>query len=264
MKRLLTTLILTVIGMAGYGKPIESLIASNGLEMETEQDFDNPYITDGLCYMWDGEWNTRLGIHNPQATVWRDVVSGVVAVPENFKSSESFSFTWGDNCAYLNKCNLVIDESVLTDIINGGCFTWEVVAIRRNSVDGRLYLFDNGIHASSGTWQNNNSELYVVCGDNNIRSSIPGAKGFYLDTLASVSAVFDNGYRAVYSKGEIVYEQTVTENVSRPIVLLTGSRYLFGDFTTTADIYCIRFYDRELTAEEIRHNYLVDQERFGL
>ena len=264
MKRLLTTLIAAVIGMSGFGKPVDSMLASNGLEMEAEQSFDNPYTTDGLCYMWDGEWNTRLGIHDPSATVWRDVVSGVVAVPENFKSSESFSFSWGDNCAYLNHCNLVIDQSVLTDIINGGCFTWEVVAIRRDGGSGRLYLFNNGVHASSGTWQNFNTGLYVVCGDDDIRSYIPGAKSFYLDTLVSVSAVFDNGYRAGYSKGAIVYEQTVTEKVSRPIVLLTGSRYVYGDFTTCADIYCIRFYDRELTAEEIWHNYLVDKERFGL
>ena len=38
----------------------------------------NPYIIEGPTYrvsaMWDGEWNAGGGVHNPNATVWKDLV----------------------------------------------------------------------------------------------------------------------------------------------------------------------------------------------
>ena len=36
----------------------------------------NPYITDGLVAWWDGIWNAGLGVHDSNATVWRDIIGG--------------------------------------------------------------------------------------------------------------------------------------------------------------------------------------------
>ena len=33
----------------------------------------NPYVPDGLVAMWDGEWNAGGGVHDPNATVWKDL-----------------------------------------------------------------------------------------------------------------------------------------------------------------------------------------------
>ena len=44
-----------------------------------ENGWKNPYVTDGLIAMWDGEWNAGGGVHNPNATNWIDVVSGRIA-----------------------------------------------------------------------------------------------------------------------------------------------------------------------------------------
>ena len=35
-----------------------------------------PYITDGLVACWDGIENAGAGVHNPAATVWKDIVGG--------------------------------------------------------------------------------------------------------------------------------------------------------------------------------------------
>ena len=35
--------------------------------------WSNPYVTDGLIAMWDGEWNVGPGKHNPNATTWKDL-----------------------------------------------------------------------------------------------------------------------------------------------------------------------------------------------
>lgn len=37
-------------------------------------EWTNPYVTDGLIAMWDGEWNAGPGIHDPQASVWKDLI----------------------------------------------------------------------------------------------------------------------------------------------------------------------------------------------
>ena len=34
----------------------------------------NPYVTDGLVAMWDGEWNAGGGIHDANATTWKDLI----------------------------------------------------------------------------------------------------------------------------------------------------------------------------------------------
>lgn len=36
----------------------------------------NPYVTDGLIAMWDGEWNIGGGVHDANATTWVDLVGG--------------------------------------------------------------------------------------------------------------------------------------------------------------------------------------------
>ena len=32
-----------------------------------------PYITNGLVAMWDGKWNAGVGVHDANATVWKDI-----------------------------------------------------------------------------------------------------------------------------------------------------------------------------------------------
>lgn len=50
-------------------------IANNNLMASNS--FPNPYASDGLVAMWDGEWNNGFGSHMPKLNVWRDIVSNV-------------------------------------------------------------------------------------------------------------------------------------------------------------------------------------------
>ncbi len=36
--------------------------------------WQNPYVTDGLVAMWDGKWNAGWGVHDPNATVWKNLL----------------------------------------------------------------------------------------------------------------------------------------------------------------------------------------------
>jgi hypothetical protein len=51
------------------------------------------YIQDGLIAMWDGKENTAFGIHNPNATVWTDIVGGKIASPKQTGNNP----IWGTN-----------------------------------------------------------------------------------------------------------------------------------------------------------------------
>ena len=42
--------------------------------MMVSSGWQNPYITDGLVAMWDGEWNAGWGVHDAAATTWKDLV----------------------------------------------------------------------------------------------------------------------------------------------------------------------------------------------
>ena len=47
------------------------------------------YVQDGLIAMWDGIENAGWGVHDPNATVWKDLVGGYdLTVPP--------SLTWMD------------------------------------------------------------------------------------------------------------------------------------------------------------------------
>ena len=68
------SLVLACLPLLMCGDAIKSAIAKKQIEIaENTPAFDNPYITDGLVAMYDGEWNAGLGKHNPIVNVWIDL-----------------------------------------------------------------------------------------------------------------------------------------------------------------------------------------------
>jgi hypothetical protein len=216
----------------------------------------NPYITDGLVAMWDGEWNAGGGKHDANATVWKDLVGGVVAEPVNFKNSADFSFGWGDVFCEVKHCNLTLSAPYITEVMNLPQCTFEF-ALTRTDGTKRMYFL-------GGSWQNDVHSFYLFKGKNNVRTEIHGAYRFLVGKHQSLSASFDDGQRTLFVNGVKAKEELVTETTSQEITQLFGSVYLYDDFTTCADINFARFYSRALSAEEIAANYEIDKARFGL
>lgn len=57
---------------------VKSMIAARGTMLSGGKGWKNPYITDGLIAMWDGEWNDGCGVHDAAATTWLDIVGGKI------------------------------------------------------------------------------------------------------------------------------------------------------------------------------------------
>ena len=82
MLRTIFSLFLACLPLLICGDVIKSAVAKKQIEIaENAPAFDNPYITDGLVAMYDGEWNTALGVHDDEAVIWNNVVNGINSMP---------------------------------------------------------------------------------------------------------------------------------------------------------------------------------------
>ena len=95
----------------------------------------NPYITDGLVAMWDGEWNVGGGVHDGTASQWLDVVgsrtlllNGSAAFGANYmETTDSASGAIGNfdlNAAYFEMVFYVDKTSDWYSIFDGLSGKW--------------------------------------------------------------------------------------------------------------------------------------------
>ena len=264
MRKATTLIIILICVLFVFGEPIKSnLAASNTVIDDSEEAFENPYVTDGLVAMWDAEWNVRGGVHDANSPIWRDVVSGIEATPHNYKQSADYDFSWGENSLICRHCNIAIDAPIITDTMNLTECTYEFGLTRRAGTS-RFYFLNDFSNVSYGTFQNSDNQFYTIKGANNVRVQTPWANRILVDTTVVLTCVFSNGNRYIYWNGNFIKQVSVEEATSKDIAFLFGSTYVHSDFTTCADIYHVRIYAKALTAEEVWHNYLLDKERFGL
>ena len=80
MKRLLMFLLCIFLASLSFSEIRRSNQAASSITRNSTKTFENPYITDGLIAMWDGEWNVGIGIHNDKANVWNELISGYDAI----------------------------------------------------------------------------------------------------------------------------------------------------------------------------------------
>ena len=206
----------------------------------------NPYVTDGLVAMWDGEWNAGGGVHDPNATTWLDLVGGRIAsgistsqVGANFMKSD------GVHRCYLPTLPPMVSftiEMVVTDVVKSK--NWMSVWAASNDYN-------------SMGWSTYNQN-YISWKYYNTRPSVIFTKG-------TLSALADGT-----TSGKIVVNGGATSSSSA-----TGAHLSWGtsplqwsnpwsDSRGTLKNHCIRVYARAISAPELAANYAIDRERFNL
>ena len=75
MKKCLSIIFCFIISFTSFSEIRKSSNAAFSIGKSQDAAIENPYITDGLVAMWDGEWNVGLGKHSDTATVWKDLIS---------------------------------------------------------------------------------------------------------------------------------------------------------------------------------------------
>lgn len=212
----------------------------------------NPYITDGLIAMWDGEWNAGAGVHNQSASVWKDIsnngrdaaLTGKYSWGANYWHVESIS---GHGLATWPAQNLGTDQTIEFVIKTFASQEYGCVIAEAQDVaspimrNGYAYMYGYGID-----------------------------KGVYVDGYSFFSKHVhqithaNGGPMLYYIDGNLVWtanEATANSTGGTSGHFANRSVYYRG---VDADYFTMRRYNRVLTSAELAANYAVDNARFNL
>lgn len=268
--------IATVLGVLGIvlscaGKPTKGAIGAKGSpDGASSVPSASSYVQDGLIALWDGIENVGWGMHDAQATVWKDLVgTHDISIPTGAGMS------WGTD--YLHRG--------LAGLINTGVacvapnYTVEMVVDvspdNTPSVNGRLFgstsgsaRFEIDIYSQKPTSgprllvkrATSTSPSSILCSFGRESFSGTWCVRYSIDSDGFIT-VSDSSLGKSYRLGQAI-----------DTVYYSGHNLLVGSWTNgggvqgplVCNIHCIRIYSRVLTGEEIRKNYQIDKERFGL
>ena len=221
------------------------------------------YVTSGLIHRWDAIDNTGSG-HDGEAAVWKDLVGDYdLTLYGNVVWGDSYAAFDGVNTTYMksdiNKIEApqgktveVVFEASRTDTCTVAqlCYDQEQVS----DAYGKIIIFSDNTVAVRGKAGNTYSTGESAVTD------VRHIAGVYTD-VPDIAAVYVNGVPAEVSSRTHSLQNTI----SRMVIggSLAGDNAILS-YCLLGNVYAIRIYDRNLTAEEIAQNYAVDQERFGL
>jgi len=251
MKKFLTLVTAAVIGVGiALSAPVKNVVGAKQSHVESETGWQNPYVTDGLVAMWDGEWNAGFGTHDPDAVVWKDLVGD-----NDMDVAESSVF--GNNYL-LNAANTdgAVSQRFANDArtvevvmrVGGYYMYYNCPFIVVNCIDRHSY---RGIGKRYEGFTNGLLEYYVRTTE--WRGTTTFNASFYLGGLwRDLNTYFNGEARTVIdTTHKLSYE--ITNNAT----YVHAGQY-------AVEFYTIRLYNRALTEEEVQYNYAVDAERFGL
>lgn len=243
---------------SSVGSRARGLLALKAFNWRTARggSWTNPYITNGLVAMWDGEWNAGGGVHDGAATVWKDIVG-------TYDCTVRAGVEWGGLYATCSSAvkSWAFCASAIQDQIN----TIEVVMTRASSG----VLFCSGQTPSnadvrtsnkynSNTLYCNTATIAVMSGTAVINALKDSPEPHHIAFKGGVSKIYVNGV------GYIASTSSAGGIISSDHISIGGREYNAGNSLIGDKIYCLRIYSRALTDDEVAENYAVDKARFGL
>ena len=236
------------------GAQIKSNVGAHHSQYVTsEETWTNPYVTDGLVAMWDGEWNVGIGKHDGASTTWVDL-SG-----NGFDVSSS-NLRWIDKALDDTTSNLRFD---LGDLGCKNGITVEAVVTCPNArTNGMIVDFYN--HVDLGMSMSTTTMASPFAIRMSVRNSSISYSGYppAHDFMCSSACTWTGDICRFYFFGS--FDRYVsTTYVPPPCYFFLGSSVAtYQNFR--GYVHCIRVYDRALSEEEIAFNYSIDQERFEI
>ena len=219
------------------------------------------YVQNGLIAMWDGEWNAGGGVHDANATTWKDLAGGV----EAFASASGAEFSFAQNVCQCDLSSVGNGSGVFVAYLLGdvGLSVRQIDAVYSSSEIYSAPLCLSGVSSRQFVCANADG---LVC---QIGYSQYGATNLSATQLHAYSAVLTGGWplmSAAYSDGQSLdisgYKTAITQYqpYSQGRIFL-GYRNAASGVLNLANV---RLYSRSLTAAEIAANYAIDKARFNL
>lgn len=211
--------------------------------------------------MWDGIENVDWGVHNNNATVWKDLVGNVDAIvdEDRYFSENALVFpTQTKPCS----CNYPAPEYRTIQLI-----------FRRSTYSARVIFQSGNIHRQViANVSANYANWYFDGRRNNVTTFQERyAQGTIPQIIDTLTAVFGNeldAYNPTYveANGIALTPKSYGYNSqwSSKSYCNVGGHEGNPSSSFAGEIFCIRLYSHALTAEEIEYNNLIDKERFNL
>lgn len=217
----------------------------------------NPYVTDGLVAMWDGEWNVGGGVHDAAATTLKNLaVDGMLDISLNGSytiTDNSVRFTGGygiaDKYDFTGKVGATISVLASYNAIafNGNGWSYAGASPRLAA-----YYDGGGWNLSS---RNNPPK---------ITDSYTTGTVYRYDFVWDVS----NQILAVYKNGALVGSATDNPYLGNPAnhfrMMAYGNSSDANLSTFNGEVFNCMVYMKALSAAEIAANYAIDKARFNL
>ncbi len=218
----------------------------------TFADTASRYIQNGLLACWDGYENAGAGVHDPSATVWKDLVGGREFSLNNVTVGADRMVFAGTQSSYGELGST--GTAATFDKAKGG--TLEIVYASATGTGSQVILQSS---ATSGIAIGIFSETKIIDCNNSCK------------TISFKSGIATNGVSLRYNNANfssaIVNGATATLSSNNSwggstAVTTIGTRTSKANYPFKGAIYCIRVYDRQLNAEEIAFNHALDVVRF--
>ena len=211
--------------------------------------WQNPYVTDGLVAMWDGEWNAGGGVHDDAPSEIADIVgSSPLTISNTYYVEIGSRYFQPDASHGGTTVNLTTD--VLKNALDANSATIEICASFASIQNGEWFSVDDAtrLYNSAGLcpyWLRVGGSLANV-------SSLSQS----LDTLVTIAIRIGGGGSAIFLNG--VSQFAISKGTSIIPVGIRVARNMIG-----MRVHCFRI-STALTDAQIAANYSVDQQRFNL
>lgn len=226
----------------------------------TRRRWKNPYVADGLVAMWDGEWNAGGGVHDPTATVWKDLVSSYDISISGFNVGGDFVRFNKTSVLFVTEAeqgNATI-EIVLDNLAYHTASYQNIVSVGQSrlqsgSTNIAYTLSASSVYIYNGALYFDTYELYQQ------DYWHPFAQGTTSISFYSKVGTF-NWNNPLTINGNLVYFKRVSGNApaTESSVFILGSSYV------SMNVKSVRLYSRLLSTSEIAANYSIDKARFNL
>ena len=240
------------------------------------------YVQDGLVAMWDGIDNAGWGVHDPSATVWKDLVGGNDLTLIKSQIAENVGY-WTDKSYFSPRKESNTAGNVFmrhggisqafVDCANSARLTTEVCYKTLDNYSNNPGFFR--AYESSFV-----QEIILIWKDNfSFRGkgwNISGARGILNFTKGEFTSSSFRSYgldsyaEAYNSTTGMSQTKTAVTSSSGPsmntdgYVVINSIQHGNNNDCLQGDMYCTRLYNRLLTDAEIAANYAIDKARFNL
>lgn len=228
----------------------------------------NPYVTDGLVAMWDGEWNAGGGVHDATKTSYvKDLVGNndlAITLAPAVVSNNSIVFDGTQRA----QCD--VDFSVSNWLMSPG--TVEIVSSYESFFDeadfdvGSTASNNRGLRPTSygaynrkiATCEYRLNTYRIITSPSVYTPGTPFHLAFVTDPQTFRVGVYVDGLFLGYAQGGSLttFQNRITVGSSAWSPSTSPARLM--------TLYDFRLYSRALTADEIAANYAIDKARFNL